>query len=60
MAEREKKPVSLEELLVAILAMADATTKLLIDKGVFTEAEFRQKFVEERATHQRILNPIMQ
>jgi hypothetical protein len=50
MAELEKgKPVSLEELMVATLAMADALAKLLIEKGVITDAEFKQKLLEERA-----------
>jgi hypothetical protein len=58
MAELEKgKPVSLEELMVATLAMADALAKLLIEKGVITDAEFKQKLLEERAVYQRILNP---
>jgi hypothetical protein len=39
MAEQEKKPVSLNELMVSTLAMADATAKLFIEKGIFTEAE---------------------
>jgi hypothetical protein len=58
MVEHDKKaPVSLEELMVSTLAMADAVTKLLIEKGIMTEAEFKQKLLEERATYQRILNP---
>jgi hypothetical protein len=45
MAELDKKdPVSLTELMVSTLAMADAVTKLLIEKGVITEAEFRKNF----------------
>ena len=61
MAEPEKKePVSLQELTVSTLAMADAAVKLLIEKGVFSEAEFKQKLLEERATYQRILNPTVQ
>ena len=53
MAELAKgKPVSLEELMVTTLAMADAVTKLLIEKGVITEAEFKQKLPEERAVYQ--------
>ena len=37
MAELDKgKPVSLEELMVTTLAMADAVTKLLNEKGVIT------------------------
>jgi hypothetical protein len=61
MAELDKgKPVSLEELMVTTLAMADAVTKLLIDKGVIPEAEFKQELLEERAVYQRILNPTTQ
>ena len=59
MAELDKgKPVSLHELLV--LAMTDALAKLLIEKGVITDAEFKQKLLEERAVYQRILNCISQ
>jgi hypothetical protein len=58
MAELDKgKPVSLEELMVTTLATADAVTKLLIEKGVITEAEFKQNLFDERAVYQRILNP---
>jgi hypothetical protein len=46
--------------MVSTLAMADAVTKLLIEKGVITEAEFKQKLLEERPTYQRILNPTLQ
>ena len=61
MAELDKKdPVSLTELMVSTLAMADAVTKLLIEKGVITEAEFKQKLLEERAIYQKLLNPIVQ
>ena len=43
MAELEKgKPVSLEELMVSTLAMTDALAKLLIEKGVITDAESRR------------------
>jgi hypothetical protein len=39
MAELDKgKPVSLEELMVSTLAMTDALTKLLIEKGVITRS----------------------
>jgi hypothetical protein len=61
MAELEKgKPVSLEELMVTTLAMADAVTKLLIEKGIITEAELKRKLLEEREVYQRILNPTTQ
>ena len=57
MAELEKsKTDSIEETMVSTLAMADALTKLLIEKGVITDAEFKQKLLEERAVYQRILN----
>jgi len=61
MAHLDKKdPVSLTELMVSTLAMADAVTKLLIEKGVITEAEFNQKLLEERAIYQKLLNPTVQ
>jgi hypothetical protein len=34
MAEFEKKPVSLNELMVSTLPMTDAAVKLLIEKGI--------------------------
>jgi hypothetical protein len=53
MAELDKgKPISLEELMVSTLAL----TKLLIEKGLITQAEFSQKLLEERAVYQRMLN----
>jgi hypothetical protein len=33
--------------------MADAVTKLLIEKGVISEAEFKEQLLKERATYQR-------
>ena len=61
MAELEKgKPVSLEELMISTLAMTDALAKLLIEKGLITEAEFTKKLLAERAVYQRILNPTPQ
>ena len=61
MSELDKKdPVSLTELMVSTLAMADAVTKLLIEKGVIAEAEFKQKLLEERAIYQKLLNPTVQ
>jgi hypothetical protein len=54
------KTVSLQELMVSTLAMVDAVTKLLIEKGVISEEEFREKLMEERATYQKILNPTQQ
>ena len=43
MAEPDKKPVTLEELLVSSLAQTDALAKLLIDKGLITREEFMEK-----------------
>jgi hypothetical protein len=61
MAEVEKdKRVTLEELMVSTLAMTDALAKLLIEKGVITDAEFKEKSLQERAVYQRILNPTTQ
>jgi len=57
MANSEKAPVTLEELLVSSLAQTDALAKLLIEKGIITQQEFLQKISEERATYQRMLNP---
>ena len=54
------KPVSLEELMVSTLAMTDALAKLLIEKGIITDAEFAKKLLEERAVYQRILKPVEQ
>jgi len=41
--------VTMQELLVSALAQSDALTKLLIEKGVITQAEFMQKLSAERA-----------
>jgi hypothetical protein len=55
------KPVSLwKNLWQPPLVMTDTLAKLLIDKGVITDAEFKQKLLEERAVYQRILNPTTQ
>jgi len=50
----------MQELLVSSLAQVDALSKLLIEKGVITRAEFMQKISEERATYQKLLNPTVQ
>ena len=44
--------VTMHELLVSSLATTDALAKLLIDKGLITEAEFMQKLSAERAEYQ--------
>jgi hypothetical protein len=40
MAEPDKRPVMLEELLVSSLAQTDALAKLLIEKGLITREQF--------------------
>ncbi len=49
--ETQKQTVTLEELMVSNLAMADATVKLLIQKGVFTDEEFKTQLGTERANY---------
>jgi hypothetical protein len=41
--------------MVSNLAMADATVKLLIEKGVFTEEEFEAQLGAERANYLAVL-----
>ena len=43
--------------MASTLAMTDALAKLLIEKGVITDAGFKQKLLEERSVYQWILNP---
>ncbi len=45
---------TMQELLVSSLATADALAKLLIEKGLFTQAEFMQKLSAERASNQAL------
>jgi hypothetical protein len=40
MANSEKTPTTLQELLVSSLASTDALAKVLIEKGIITEQEF--------------------
>jgi hypothetical protein len=46
--------------MVSTLATTDALAKLLIEKGVITDAEFKQKLLEDRAVYQRVLNATTQ
>jgi hypothetical protein len=56
MAEETKTDkVTLEELMVSTLAMADATVKLSIAKGVFTDDEFKAQLSAERANYLAVL-----
>ena len=56
MAEPDKRPVTMEELLVSSLAQTDALAKLLIEKGLITREEF-MAISEERATYQKLFHP---
>ena len=47
--------VTLEELMVSTLAMTDAAVKLLIQKGVFTDEEFKAQLGTERANYMAFL-----
>ncbi len=47
--------LTMQELLVSSLATADALAKLLIEKGLITQAEFMQKLSPERAGYQAML-----
>ena len=59
MAEpKNRVKVTLEELMVSTLAMTDALSKLLVEKGVITDAEFKKKLSDERAAYQKILKSI--
>ncbi len=49
--------VTLQELVVSSLAQTDALSKLLIEKGVFTQDEFMEKIKAERATYQADVSP---
>jgi hypothetical protein len=49
-------PVTIQELLISTLATSDALAKLLIEKGLITQAEFLAKISTERETYQKLLN----
>ena len=55
MAESDKKPVTMEELLVSSFAQTDALAKLLIEKGLITREEFMAKISEEWAMYQNLI-----
>jgi len=50
--------VTMQELLVSSLATADALAKLLIGKGLITEAEFMVKLKAERVVYQAMLGKV--
>ncbi len=47
--------VTMQELIASSLAQTDALTKLLIEKGLITQAEFMQKLSANRAVYQTML-----
>jgi len=47
--------VTMQELITSSLAQSDALTKLLIEKGVITKAEFMQKLSADRVVYQAML-----
>ena len=51
--------VTLQEPLVTSLAQTDAVAKLLIEKGVFTQAEFMEKIKAERVTYQEMFQKVI-
>ncbi len=53
--EDKQGVVTMQELLVSSLATADAVAKLLIEKGLITQAEFMQKLSRERTGYQAML-----
>jgi hypothetical protein len=56
MAEEPKGDrITLEELMVSTLAMTDALAKLLIAKGIITDAEFKAQLSTERANYLAVL-----
>jgi len=50
--------VTMQELLVSSLAQSDALAKLLIEKGVITQAEFMQKLSAERGEYQAVFKKV--
>jgi len=55
MGELDKEGVvTMQELIASSLAQTDALTKLLIEKGVITKAEFMVKLSDERAVYREM------
>ncbi len=56
MGELDKQGVmTMQELIASSLAQTDALTKLLIEKGLITQAEFMQKLSAERSGYRAFL-----
>lgn len=54
----ERGTATREELIVSSLATADALAKLLINKGLITEAEFLRQVVAEKVNYQAMLQKV--
>jgi len=54
----DKATVRLQELIIASLAQTDALSKLLIEKGLITEAEFMKKLSAERDVYQAMMEKV--
>ena len=54
----KRATVRLQELIISSLAQTDALCKLLIEKGLITEAEFMEKLSVERVTYQSMLRKV--
>jgi hypothetical protein len=53
--ETPEKKITMEELMVSTLAMTDALAKLMIAKGLITDAEFKAQLSSERANYLAVL-----
>ncbi len=51
--------VTMQELIASSLAQTDALTKLLIEKGIITQAEFMQKLSADRAVYQAMVEKMV-
>ncbi len=50
--------VTMQEIIASPLAQTDALAKLLIEKGLITQAEFMQKLSAERDVYQAMLQKV--
>jgi len=48
----------LQELIISSLAQTDALSKLLIEKGLITKAEYMEKLSAERAGYQAMVEKV--
>jgi len=54
----KQEVVTMQELLVSSLAQSDKLTKLLIEKGLITEAEFTKQLSTDRAVYQAMFKKV--